>query len=90
METIAKEVLDRIETARDKARNRLVLTHNGRDDHECAIEVWRQIFGEQIPSLRLWIMHNDTRSSERIITRRCEEQKQWYFGYVISQVLCSH
>ncbi len=45
-----KEVLDRIETARDKARTAWYLTHNGRDDHEGAIEVWRQIFGDKFPA----------------------------------------
>jgi SMODS domain-containing protein len=44
------KVLDRIETARDKARTAWYLTYEGRDDHEGAIEVWRQILGDKFPA----------------------------------------
>jgi len=45
-----KLALERLKTARDKARDAWYLTYNGRSDHERAIEIWRQIFGERFPS----------------------------------------
>lgn len=44
------EVVKRLETARDKARDAWYLTYNGRDNHEEAIDKWRQIFGERFPA----------------------------------------
>lgn len=45
-----KEVVKRFETARDKARDAWYMTYNGRNQHEEAIEVWHQIFGERFPA----------------------------------------
>ncbi len=42
--------LERLKTARDKARDAWYLTHNGRSEHERAIAIWRQIFGEKFPA----------------------------------------
>ncbi len=39
----------RLETARDKARDAWYKT-TGNDDHEGAIKIWRQIFGEKFPA----------------------------------------
>lgn len=44
------EVLKRLRTARDRARDAWYLTYNGRDQHENAIEIWRQIFGSRFPA----------------------------------------
>jgi hypothetical protein len=48
--TQRKEVVKRFETARDKARDAWYMTYNGRNQHEKAIEIWRQIFGERFPA----------------------------------------
>lgn len=45
-----EEALDRLKAARDKARDAWLLTHNERNDHEKAINIWRQIFGEKFPA----------------------------------------
>ncbi len=45
-----EEVVGRLETARDKARDAWRLTYNGRDEHENAINLWRQIFGDKFPT----------------------------------------
>jgi hypothetical protein len=45
-----KEVIKQLETARDKARDAWYLTYNGRSQHQEAIEIWRQIFGERFPA----------------------------------------
>jgi hypothetical protein len=45
-----KEVVKRLETARDKARSAWHLTYNGRSEHKEAIEIWRQIFGDKFPT----------------------------------------
>lgn len=42
--------VDRLKTARDKARDAWYLTYNGKEEHEKAIEKWGQIFGEKFPS----------------------------------------
>jgi hypothetical protein len=44
------EVVKRLETARDKARDAWYLTYNGRDGHKEAIEIWGQIFGNKFPA----------------------------------------
>jgi hypothetical protein len=44
-----REVVKRLETARDKAREAWYLTFNGRTDDEKAVEIWRQIFGDKFP-----------------------------------------
>jgi hypothetical protein len=44
------EVVKRLETARDKARDAWYLTYNGRNKHEEAIEIWRQVFGNRFPA----------------------------------------
>jgi Second Messenger Oligonucleotide or Dinucleotide Synthetase domain len=44
------EILKRLETARDKASEAWYLTYNGRNQHEEAIEIWHQIFGEKFPA----------------------------------------
>lgn len=41
------EVVKRLETARDQARNAWYGTYEGRADHERAIGIWRQIFGDK-------------------------------------------
>jgi hypothetical protein len=48
--TQRKEVVKRFETARDKARDAWYMTYNGRSQHEKAIEIWRQVFGERFPT----------------------------------------
>jgi len=45
-----KLAVERLKTARDKARNAWYLTYNGRDKHKEAIEIWRQIFGDKFPA----------------------------------------
>jgi len=45
-----KEILQRLNTAKDKARDAWYLTHNGRNEHEKAINIWRQIFGNKFPA----------------------------------------
>jgi hypothetical protein len=44
------EVLDRLETARDRARAAWFHTVNGRGEDEQAITIWRQIFGDRFPA----------------------------------------
>jgi hypothetical protein len=44
------EAVKRLETARDKARDAWYLTYGERDDHKGAIEIWRQIFGDEFPA----------------------------------------
>lgn len=45
-----KEVVKRLETARDVARGAWYLTHDKNNDHKEAIRLWRQIFGEKFPA----------------------------------------
>jgi hypothetical protein len=45
-----KSAVERLKTARDKARDAWYFTYNGRNDHENAIEIWRQIFGDKFPA----------------------------------------
>jgi hypothetical protein len=45
-----KDVLERLKTARDKARNAWSLTYRERNEHEKAIGIWRQIFGDKFPA----------------------------------------
>jgi len=45
-----KDILDRLETARDKARDAWYLTYKDRNEHEKAIAIWRQIFGDKFPA----------------------------------------
>jgi hypothetical protein len=47
--TTRGEVIKRLETARDKARNAWYLTYGEKKDHEEAIAIWRQIFGSEFP-----------------------------------------
>ncbi len=44
------EAIKRLETARDKARDAWYCTYGERDDHEKAINLWRQIFGDKFPT----------------------------------------
>ena len=43
------EAIKRLETARDKSRNAWHKTYGDNNDHEGAIKIWRQIFGDQFP-----------------------------------------
>jgi hypothetical protein len=43
------EVVKRLETARDRARNAWYETYNGREHHKEAIEIWRLVFGDKFP-----------------------------------------
>ena len=45
-----QEVIKRLETARDRARDAWYLTYNGRNRDKEAIEIWRQVFGERFPA----------------------------------------
>lgn len=45
-----KEALDRLKTAKDKSLNAWYCTYNGRDEREKAINIWRQIFGNEFPA----------------------------------------
>jgi hypothetical protein len=45
-----KEVVKRLETARDKAHDAWYYTYNGRSEHAKAIQLWRQIFGDRFPA----------------------------------------
>ena len=45
-----QEVVKRLETACDKAREAWSLTYGQNDDHERAIEIWHQIFGSEFPA----------------------------------------
>lgn len=45
-----EEVLSRIETARGRTRNAWYLTYGDRNDHEAAIGIWRQAFGNRFPA----------------------------------------
>lgn len=44
------EAIKRLETARDNARDAWYCTYGERDDHEKAINLWRQIFGDKFPA----------------------------------------
>ena len=44
------EVVKRLETARDKAREAWYLTYGENNNHEKAIETWRQAFGSEFPA----------------------------------------
>ena len=48
--TTRKSVLERLGTAREKARDAWYLTYGGRNEHAKAIEIWRQIFGDKFPT----------------------------------------
>jgi hypothetical protein len=48
--TTRKSVIERLGTARDKARDAWYLTYGDRNDHAKAIEIWRQIFGDEFPT----------------------------------------
>jgi hypothetical protein len=43
-------VIDRLEVAKDRARTAWYSTFLRNDDHEGAIAIWRQIFGEKFPA----------------------------------------
>ena len=45
-----QEAKKRLETARDKARSAWAKTYGDDNDHEGAIKIWRQIFGDRYPS----------------------------------------
>jgi hypothetical protein len=45
-----KQVVKRLETAKDKTRDAWYLTYGDNDDHEEAIRIWRQIFGDRFPA----------------------------------------
>ena len=45
-----QEVLKRLTTARDKARDAWYATYGNNDAHEKAIGLWRQIFGDKFPA----------------------------------------
>jgi len=42
--------LDRLKAARDKSRDAWYFTYNERNEHEKAINLWRQIFGDEFPA----------------------------------------
>lgn len=44
------EVVKRLETARDSARDAWYHTYGGRSEHEKAIQIWRRIFGNRFPA----------------------------------------
>ena len=44
------EAKKRLETARDKARSAWAKTYGDDNDHEGAIAIWRQIFGDKFPA----------------------------------------
>lgn len=44
------EVQTRLESARDKARDAWYYTFGERNDHETAIKLWKQLFGDKFPS----------------------------------------
>ncbi len=45
-----QEAKKRLETARDKSRDAWHKTYDKNSDHEGAIEIWRQIFGDKFPA----------------------------------------
>ncbi|HEX4497271.1 MAG TPA: nucleotidyltransferase [Thermoanaerobaculia bacterium] len=45
-----KEAVRRLESARDKSREAWSCTYGGSSDHERAIQIWRQIFGDRFPA----------------------------------------
>jgi len=45
-----KELISRITAARDMSRDAWYLTYNNRGEHEKAITIWRQIFGDRFPA----------------------------------------
>lgn len=44
-----QEAVKRLNTAKDKSRSAWNLTYGDNDDHEGAIKIWRQIFGNEFP-----------------------------------------
>ena len=44
-----QQVVNRLETAKEKARQAWYLTWGNNDDHKEAIRIWRQIFGDKFP-----------------------------------------
>jgi len=48
--TKREEAVKRLETARDKSREAWGYTYGDSDDHEKAINLWRQIFGDKFPA----------------------------------------
>jgi hypothetical protein len=45
-----QEIVRRLATASDRAREAWHATCSGRDDHAKAIRIWRQIFGKEFPA----------------------------------------
>ncbi len=45
-----QQVLNRLKTARDKARAAWHATYGDNDNHQLAINIWRQIFGDKFPA----------------------------------------
>jgi hypothetical protein len=45
-----QEAKKRLETARDKSRDAWYKTHGNNNDHEGAIKIWSQIFGDKFPN----------------------------------------
>lgn len=45
-----QDIIHRLETARDKAHDAWYKTYDKNSDHEGAIKIWKQIFGDQFPS----------------------------------------
>jgi hypothetical protein len=53
LDTIKRqEVVTRLEKPRDKASEAWYATYGEDDDHEKAINIWRQIFGSEFPAYR--------------------------------------
>lgn len=48
--TKREEVIKRLETAKDKARDAWYYTYGDRDENEKAINIWREIFGDKFPA----------------------------------------
>ena len=48
--TSRQETIKRLATARDKARRAWNLTYGSNDNHEEAVRIWRQIFGDEFPA----------------------------------------
>ena len=48
--TTRREVLNRLNTAVDRARDAWHLTYGSNSDHRRAIEIWRQVFGDRFPA----------------------------------------
>ena len=45
-----QEIVKRLATATDKAREAWYATYGGRDDHAKAVGIWKQIFGSEFPA----------------------------------------